>query len=447
MKKLLSIILLLKMLLIMSLNVYAAPGDIAGQYYSTDIKTYLNGVEIDSINIGGQTLISAEDMHYYSFYVMWHPEERVLEIDEVDHAQNGTPPAVNKLQYTTGTPLGYYYDTDIITELDHKPITAYNIGGRTYIHAEAMRDFGYVVDWYEIDRILDITSRKRTGYVYDIKLSYAEDKGYLEDPNSEQSVGASFVKYTKDGLLGKNDANFFDLSMHSSGLGYTFNMQFYQNMALFNSTELMDKLYQLCYAGYNTNLSDKSEKYGLVNQVVDIKINGIKANKVSVTAGAGNGHRDFYFEVEDLPNFKKDEIEEITFTIGNPDGEEYMIEIPDYILNGEKTYGNELKKFPYDWVQTHYLTDYGYHVYYMKESEHLGVVKDRLYIVNTNTGESSEDILEQVRKLDGFNYDILSPFAFKIGDIKNNFFFSCSSPEKVQDFYVELDTGKVHLRK
>ena len=41
-------------------------GDIAGEYYSTDIHTILNGIEIDSINIGGRTLISAENMSYYS---------------------------------------------------------------------------------------------------------------------------------------------------------------------------------------------------------------------------------------------------------------------------------------------------------------------------------------------------------------------------------------------
>ena len=40
----------------------ARPGDIAGKYYSTDIVTTLNGAQIDAINIGGQTLISAEDM-------------------------------------------------------------------------------------------------------------------------------------------------------------------------------------------------------------------------------------------------------------------------------------------------------------------------------------------------------------------------------------------------
>ena len=48
---------------------FAKSGDIAGKYYSTDIKTYLTGAQIDAINIGGQTLISAEDMQYHSFFV------------------------------------------------------------------------------------------------------------------------------------------------------------------------------------------------------------------------------------------------------------------------------------------------------------------------------------------------------------------------------------------
>ena len=48
--------------MLFSTSAYAASGDIAGVYYSTDIHTYVNGYEIDSINIGGQTLIKAEDM-------------------------------------------------------------------------------------------------------------------------------------------------------------------------------------------------------------------------------------------------------------------------------------------------------------------------------------------------------------------------------------------------
>ena len=48
-------------------------GDIAGDYYHTDIITTLNGAPIDAINIGGETLISAEDMRFFGFSVIMFP--------------------------------------------------------------------------------------------------------------------------------------------------------------------------------------------------------------------------------------------------------------------------------------------------------------------------------------------------------------------------------------
>ena len=68
MKKMIVFVLLIA--LIIPTNAFAKSGDIAGVYYSTDIKTMLNGYEIDAINIGGQTLINAEDMHFYSFFAL-----------------------------------------------------------------------------------------------------------------------------------------------------------------------------------------------------------------------------------------------------------------------------------------------------------------------------------------------------------------------------------------
>ncbi|MBO5364190.1 MAG: hypothetical protein J6A56_01830 [Clostridia bacterium] len=445
MKKLILILVVLAMVAsAFWMPAFARSGDIAGLYYGTDIKTFLNGVEISAINIGGETLISGEDMVYYSFSVWWDGQARTLRIDEAELASNGIPPAVVSPQVPSGTPLGYYFETDIITYLDNVPITAYNIGGRTYIHAEEMRKFGYLVDWHPEERTLKITSPIRAGYVYKFGMSYGEDKGWGAGNPGVDGIGVCSVTYTPDGLIGTDDADYFDLTMYSTGRGYQFDMVFYQNKALFNSALLQDKLRPLCYAGYGVEVScDKSEKYELVNQTVFISINGYKAEKVGVLSGAGNGHRDFYFEAEGLPKFTKDEIQEVVFSVGDSNGEPYEIVVPEYVTNGPDQIAESLKKNPTDSVVTYHYLDKGY-VIYMKESAQLGVVKDRLYLYNSSTKEVSGDVLEQVRTLPEFNYDVIQPFSFRTGEDGTNFFFACSSPEKTMNFYVNLDTHKVY---
>ncbi len=445
MKKLLvSVLVTFVMGFIFMVSVMAKSGDIAGEYYATDIKTYLNGAEISSINVGGETLISAEDMGYYGFSVLWDAQERTLQIDEIALASNGIPPAVMPSKLPSGTPIGYYYETDIVTYLDNVPIIAYNIGGRTYVHAEEMRKFGYDVVWNALERTLTITSPIRAGYVYKIPLSFGVDKGWGNGNPGTDGVGVCSVKYTKDGLIGTDDADYFDMTMQAIGRGYQFNMVFYQNKALYNSTLLQDKLRALCYDGYGIEEPcDKDEKYELVNRVVTISINGQKAEKVNVLSGAGNGHRDFYFTVEDLPTFTQDEIWEILFTVGESNGSPYEIHVPDYVTNGPDTIAERLKKSSNDYVVTYYQTDDAY-IFFIKESVSLGLVKDRLYIYNRVTKEASDDILDQVRTLPGFNYDVIRPFSFRIGDVPSNFFFACSSPEKTMNFYVNLNTHTVY---
>lgn len=58
------------------------PGDIAGKYYETDIKTYLNGKEIESYNIGGRTFIVAEEMEHCGYQVDWKEDRRELMISK-----------------------------------------------------------------------------------------------------------------------------------------------------------------------------------------------------------------------------------------------------------------------------------------------------------------------------------------------------------------------------
>ena len=295
--------------------IQAASGAVAGQYYSTDIVTTLNGMEIDAINIGGQTLISAEDMHYYSFSVRWDGETRTLCVDSVAQAQNGTPPAVKKSDVPSGSVLGSYYDTDIVTYLDGMPITAYNTGGRTYIHAEEMRKFGYRVLWDGETRRLSVTSPDRAGYIYDIPLSDGKE-------HTEEGTGAFSVAYTKQGITGAGDADYMDMTFFSGKQGYSFYLAFYQYESLFSSEKLFETLNQMTSSDpFTGESSPPEEKYDVIHQNLKVSINGQKAEHIIVTKGGGNGHRDYIISVQGVPRYTKDEIEEITIVLGKPQSE------------------------------------------------------------------------------------------------------------------------------
>ncbi len=316
------IIMLTVLCSIMTVCVSAKSGDIAGRYYSTDIVTFLNGVEIDAINIGGQTLISAEDMYYHGFNVIYSDVERALWVVDVRRTENDTPPYVKKSGLPSGTPIGYYYETDIVTYLDGKPITAYNLGGRTYIHAEQMRGFNYEVIWNFEERTLSIISPYRTEYYYSIPLS----EGASRNGENDVGVGAFSIKYTNDGIIATDDANCFDMTMWCVNNEYSFNISFYQNYRwsgnLINSLEMV-----AYYARESGPRCTPAEKYEEVNELLTIYVNGHVAKKVAVTCGGGNGHVDFKLSVSDLPRFKKDEIKEIGVAIGNVQGEPYEMVI------------------------------------------------------------------------------------------------------------------------
>ena len=135
-------------------------GTVAGDMYFTDIKAYVFDAPVTSYNIGGRTVIDTEILSgYYGFDVTWHENERWLEVTDAQttassEALNGT--VVEGADGITGEKAGVYYNTDIVTTLNGKEIEAYNIGGRTFLVAENMRDFEYIVDWNEESRELRV---------------------------------------------------------------------------------------------------------------------------------------------------------------------------------------------------------------------------------------------------------------------------------------------------
>jgi len=440
MRKISAILLLIVILWSTTVICSAKSGDVVGNYYSTDIHTFLNGYEIDSINIGGQTLINAEDMHFYGFNVNWYQEKRELYISNAFRAVNGEPPTIKKSNYPSGTVLGNYYETDIITYLDGKPITAFNIGGRTYIHAEQMSDWGHIVTWNEVERVLDILSADRAGYEYVIPLSQSE-------PAGGEGVGSFSINYTENGIFGTEDANHFNSSLHCSGTGYSITTSFYQNEALFYSTELIGKFKSFISDGIGEEqYVEPGRKYEIVAESIKISINGYTAQNISAFYSRGNGHYDFVFEFDGIPKFKKDEIKELLFSVDeNVSADKY--EMKFNVDERESDFASiveKLKKNYDDYVHARYYFD-DYAVISFFETPRFGKVVKHLYVARLSDRTILYDVLEEVRKKDGYGYDDLVVFDVKLGDAENNIFFACSSPEKNGNFYVKLDSGDVHF--
>ena len=144
-KKITSIMLVAIMLIsAMCISVNAAI-DKAGDYYYTDIKSYVRGQLIDSYNVGGKTVILAEALRTYGFNVAWDENARTLTI--TDKKGPATSSATATAEGPIGAVAGSYYNTDIITYFNNVAIESYNLGGQTVIPATVLRDFGYNVIW------------------------------------------------------------------------------------------------------------------------------------------------------------------------------------------------------------------------------------------------------------------------------------------------------------
>lgn len=180
----------------LALPLHAAPGDIAGDYYTTDIVTSFGGAPITSYNIGGKTCIDAEILNwYYGFDVYWYADTRRLEISDKGtdfvSLQAGSGALVESRVLTPGNIAGQYYETDIVTTLNGRGIESYNIGGRTMICAEAMREFGYDVIWDGDARTLEIS---RTGELF----AYETDFGRIRSKTNKQYHWRMFAFMTRD---------------------------------------------------------------------------------------------------------------------------------------------------------------------------------------------------------------------------------------------------------
>ncbi len=169
MKKTLSIILTIIITFAISMAVLAANGDVDGHIYSTDIRAYINGVEVESCNIGGKTAVVIEDIFKANARDYSYDDNlRTLKLFSLKPSYL----VEEKLQSKTksGEIIGNTYETDIKTSIYDVTIPTYNIGGKT---AVAIEDLGYDGEfspiggkyiWNEKDRTISLEFLYASGY-------------------------------------------------------------------------------------------------------------------------------------------------------------------------------------------------------------------------------------------------------------------------------------------
>ncbi|MCL2518207.1 MAG: carboxypeptidase regulatory-like domain-containing protein [Oscillospiraceae bacterium] len=146
--------LLLTFILIISMiPVYGAKvGDKLGDVLNTDIKVYINEIQIMGYNIDGWTYVIAEDLKPYGFTVIWDGVAKSLSITQGPATGTAKPVPTNTNR--VGSVAFPYVYTDIVTYIDGKIVKSYNIQGYTVIQTDDLASAFGSASWDGVKREL-----------------------------------------------------------------------------------------------------------------------------------------------------------------------------------------------------------------------------------------------------------------------------------------------------
>jgi hypothetical protein len=108
-----------------------AIGTKLGDVLHTDIRVFINNVEIAGYNINGSTYVIAEDLRPYGFNVAWNGANRTLSITQ--GRASGSAKSVPRNANRVGSVAFPYVHTDIRAFINSRAVTSYNIQGSTVV--------------------------------------------------------------------------------------------------------------------------------------------------------------------------------------------------------------------------------------------------------------------------------------------------------------------------
>lgn len=187
----------------LGVSAQASSGDVIGNIYSTDIKACINGVWVDSYNIGGKTVVVVEDITNQFIY---YDALRTLIIDDL--APERLVSGKNAGNQKPGKVIGNIYETDIKTYYRGKELTSFSLNGKMAVVVEELGDDNTFSDiggkyiWNGEKRAITLETLYR--YPYSMR-NMMEDKnyniiltdgyGYLEATPTPAPLTAGYILY------------------------------------------------------------------------------------------------------------------------------------------------------------------------------------------------------------------------------------------------------------
>jgi hypothetical protein len=226
-------------------------GDRVGEVLATDIAAYVNGAPIPSMNIGGYTAVTAEDLRSYGFDVEWSPTSRSLVIEPRDKAVQ----PITKPNGAAGLPVGIKWKdvlyTDIRAIYGDKQIPSYNIDGQTAIVLNDLAPFG-AVDW---------DAKKRT-------ISFQSSLPAASSANPLRQAGATLTLQSQKEIEFK--LQFADDGEYHDGVKVGFAQD---GLPFFQLAHFTDQLgYSVTSAGKNVRVSNGLYTFSLTSDLQEVKL-------------------------------------------------------------------------------------------------------------------------------------------------------------------------------
>lgn len=167
MKKLILTAIAIATLAIGTVTASAKIGDVAGDIYTTDILTQVDGLDIQSYAINGQTLIALEDLAPYGFNVYYNDNIRTVFITKCGEPSPDFKPHFERGK--VGDIAGHYYETDIravvngnyvydVYAIDGKMVAPVEVIGTPTLNMQKRHEYQMLHSYDDSKRLLSLTT-------------------------------------------------------------------------------------------------------------------------------------------------------------------------------------------------------------------------------------------------------------------------------------------------